>query len=203
MKPIGESSWLLSFDDADELTACRRALLVQRALESTKPPGLIETVVASRTLLVLGEIDFDPSFLSELEREARVDVAAAPREVVLPVCFDGEDLGDVAARCGLSTSAYVEAVTSIRFTVGWIGFLPGFPYLLGLPRGLQAPRRGSPRASVPAGSVAVAAAYAGIYPASSPGGWNLIGRTDAVRVDIARESPSLLAPGDTVRWVRA
>lgn len=201
MKPIGESSWLLQFQDADELIACRRALVVQRALQTAKPPGLIETIAASRTLLVVGNDAFDPSFLTELERGARAEAAATPRELSLPVRFDGEDLADVAARCQLSPAAYVDAVTSTRFTVGWIGFLPGFPYLLGLPRQLQVPRRGSPRAHVPAGSVAVAAGYAGVYPASSPGGWNLIGRTDVVLFDATRESPSMLAPGDLVRWV--
>lgn len=110
------------------------------------------------------------------------------------------DLGHCAAHCGLTEADYLDAFLATTFTVGFIGFQPGFPYLLGLPAALHVPRRESPRARVPAGSVAIAGAQAGIYPEASPGGWNLIGMTQARLFDSTREPCSLLRPGMQVRF---
>lgn len=115
----------------------------------------------------------------------------------------GPDLPALAERAGLDEAAYIARHAALEFTVAFLGFQPGFPYMRGLPESLHAPRRASPRVRVAAGSVAVGGAYAGIYPASGPGGWQIIGRTAANLFDPQREVPALLMPGDRVRCVPA
>lgn len=115
----------------------------------------------------------------------------------------GPDLAALAEQLGLTAAALVEAHRSAEYTVAFLGFQPGFPYLTGLPRALQVPRRATPRVQVAAGTVALGGAYTGIYPASGPGGWHLIGRTAARLFEPGRASPALLAPGDRVRFVPA
>lgn len=113
----------------------------------------------------------------------------------------GPDLPALAARSGMNAADYVEHHAAVEYTVAFLGFQPGFPYLRGLPDSMHAPRRASPRVRVAAGSVAIGGAYCGIYPAAGPGGWQIIGRTAAVLFDPAREAPALLMPGDRVRFV--
>jgi len=114
---------------------------------------------------------------------------------------EGPDLELCAARSGRSPAAFVQALTDIEFTVAFLGFQPGFPYLAGLPADLVMPRRRTPRTRVAAGSVALGGSYAGIYPAAGPGGWNVVGRTEVRLFEPARPQPALLAPGDRVRLV--
>ena len=118
--------------------------------------------------------------------------------VTLPVVYDGPDLDRVADRWGGDPAELLGALT---LTSAFCGFAPGFAYLTGLPASLHLPRLDSPRARVPAGAVAVAGAYCGVYPTASPGGWNLLGTTDARLWDPAAERPALLAPGTRVRFV--
>jgi KipI family sensor histidine kinase inhibitor len=113
----------------------------------------------------------------------------------------GPDLAELAQQAGMDRATYINSHSAVEYAVAFLGFQPGFPYLNGLPSGLRAPRRASPRVRVPAGSVAVGGGYCGIYPASGPGGWHLIGRTDAVLFDPQRAAPALLLPGDRVRFV--
>ena len=115
----------------------------------------------------------------------------------------GPDLAALAARAGLHPDDYINSHVALEYRVAFLGFQPGFPYLRGLPPALQSPRRATPRTRVPAGSVAVGGAYTGIYPADGPGGWQLIGRTDAVLFDPLRTPACLLMPGDRVRFVPA
>jgi allophanate hydrolase subunit 1 len=129
-----------------------------------------------------------------------VDDAA---DVVVPVTFDGPDLPAVAEHWGVDVPAVRHRLTSTRFRVAFCGFAPGFPYLTGLPAELALPRLATPRPRVPAGSVALAGPYAGIYPGASPGGWLLVGRTDLVLFDVAADPPARLGPGTTVRMVVA
>lgn len=121
----------------------------------------------------------------------------------LPATFDGPDLADLAVRTGLHPDDYVRRFIAVEFRVAFIGFQPGFPYLRGLPPALQAPRRSTPRTAVPAGSVAIGGAYAGIYPAAGPGGWHLVGRSATSLFDPSRDPPARLQPGDRVRFVPA
>ena len=115
----------------------------------------------------------------------------------------GPDLPALARRAGMSEAAYVDCHASEEYTVAFLGFQPGFPYLRGLPTDLQAARLASPRQRVEAGSVAIGGIYTGIYPAGGPGGWHIIGRTAAVLFDPQRDAPALLMPGDRVRFVPA
>lgn len=113
----------------------------------------------------------------------------------------GPDLPVLARQAGLAVDDYIDRHAAVVYTVAFLGFQPGFPYLRDLPSALHARRRASPRLRVPAGSVAVGGAYAGIYPAAGPGGWQLIGHTDAVLFDATREAAALLRAGDRVRFV--
>lgn len=115
----------------------------------------------------------------------------------------GPDLPALAKRAGLSVAAYVDLHAAVEYTVAFLGFQPGFPYLRGLPTALQTSRRASPRERVSPGSVAIGGRYTGIYPAGGPGGWHIIGRTGAALFDPQREAPALLMPGDRVRFVPA
>ena len=119
------------------------------------------------------------------------------------VTYDGADLQDVAHLTGFPEDEVISLHSSADYTVAFIGFQPGFPYLLGLPEQLACPRLDTPRTKVPRGAVAIGGSYAGIYPAETPGGWRLIGTTDLALFDPTREQPSLLAPGDRVRFVPA
>jgi KipI family sensor histidine kinase inhibitor len=119
------------------------------------------------------------------------------------VCYGGEfgpDLGAVATHAGVDEQAVIDAHANGDYRVAMLGFMPGFPYLLGLDKALHTPRRESPRTRVPAGSVAIGGAQTGIYPRELPGGWQLIGRTPLVLFDPTREQPALLQPGQRVRF---
>lgn len=160
-----------------------------------------------RTLLLVwpdGSAVTDISDLA-LERAGSLpaaDDATRPEPVVIPVRYDGADLDTVAARLGVDAEVVVEQHSGVVYAVAFMGFSPGFPYLVAPERMplLELPRLGTPRTEVPGGSVAVAAGYCGIYPRSSPGGWNLLGRTEAVLFDAQRTPPSLLEPGARVRF---
>jgi 5-oxoprolinase (ATP-hydrolysing) subunit B len=152
---------------------------------------------------------FDPLHIEPAELEAAVLAlwAKPPRRqppgrlVEIPVTYDGPDLHDVASHCGLSREEVVHRHTQSQYVVYFIGFQPGFAYLGGLDEALHTPRRVEPRVAVPAGSVGIGGAQTGIYPLATPGGWQLIGRTALALFDAQAEPPTLLAPGDRVRFV--
>lgn len=126
------------------------------------------------------------------------------RQIDIPVMYGGEagpDLGEVARHCGMSERDVVALHSSVDYVVWFLGFQPGFPYMGGLPERLATPRRAEPRLLVPAGSVGIGGSQTGIYPLPSPGGWQLIGRTSLKLFDPQKDTPVLLAPGDTVRFV--
>ncbi len=175
-----------------------------RALDRDRPPGVVDIVPAARTIAVV----VDPRVLSLaaargwIERTAPEPALAASHEVVeLPVRYDGDDLVEVAALLGITPREVAERHSASRWRVAFGGFAPGFAYLVTDHDGLHVPRRATPRTAVPAGSVGLAGAFSGVYPRSSPGGWQLIGRTDAVLWDAAADAPALLRPGVEVRFV--
>ncbi|HEY2712321.1 MAG TPA: 5-oxoprolinase subunit PxpB [Chthoniobacterales bacterium] len=136
-------------------------------------------------------------------RAAQKEKPLRPRKIEIPVCYDREfalDLERVARHARLAPNEVAKCHQSGRYHVRCLGFTPGFPYLDGLPRRLATPRRDTPRTSVPAGSVAIGGAQSGIYPLRSPGGWNIIGRTPLRLFDVAKERPTLLRPGDEIRF---
>ena len=162
----------------------------------------VDAVLGARTVLLRG----DPSTLRSLvDRSEPQDITATEDvdEIEIPVTYDGADLADVASHTGLSKDEIVAAHTGTPWTVAFGGFAPGFAYLVGGDERLVVPRRDSPRTSVPGGSVGLAGEFSGVYPRSSPGGWQLIGHTDAVMFDVERDPPALLVPGALVRFVEA
>jgi KipI family sensor histidine kinase inhibitor len=173
---------------------------VRAALETSPLRGQVDLVAAARTVLVVLDRPPADTDLARLRRLTAVPAAAhGVRSVTLDVVFDGPDLADVAGLTGRSPQELVEALTAVELSVAFTGFAPGFGYLTGLPRDLYVPRRDTPRTRVPAGSLGLAGPYAGIYPRASPGGWQLVGRTDAVLFDVERDPPALLRPGTRVR----
>lgn len=194
--PYGDRALLVEVDDAGGVAGLRRALA------DAPLPGQQELVPAARTVLVVLDrppTELDAAALRRLPlRDERPEQAAPP--VTLPVVFDGPDLAEVADVVGRPVPEVVAALTGVELTVAFGGFTPGFGYLTGLPPELHVPRRTTPRTRVPAGAVALAGPYAGVYPRASPGGWQLVGRTDAVLFDVDRDPPALLVPGARVRF---
>jgi len=159
----------------------------------------LDPVLGAQTVLLRGNPAELRTIIAGREPEPSGSSGAA-EEVVLTVTYDGPDLAEVADLTGLSEDDVVVAHTGTAWTVGFGGFAPGFAYLThGDPR-LRVPRRATPRANVPAGSVGLAGGFSGVYPRSSPGGWQLIGHTDADLFDVDRSPPALLQPGMRVRF---
>ena len=174
------------------------------ALRAASLPGVVEIVPAARTVLVKLDGPRRQGVIRRLLRRMRVsDGEAAPADrradVVIGVVYDGPDLAEVADHTGLTPAQVIDAHTATLWRVGFSGFAPGFAYLVdGDPR-LRVSRRAEPRTAVPAGSVGLAGEFSAVYPRRSPGGWQLIGRTDAVLWDLERPDPALLTQG---MWVR-
>ena len=164
-----------------------------------------EIVPGSRTVLLDGLAD--PAATGEAVRhwtlaDSMQDTGTAERTVEIAVTFDGPDLPFVAGRWDTDPAGVIARLTETPLHVAFCGFSPGFAYLAGLPAELAVPRLETPRHRVPAGSVGLADTYAGIYPTASPGGWRLVGRTDAALFDPDRDPPALLTPSTRVRLVQ-
>ncbi len=199
IRDYGDRALLLECGSTDEV------LSASAAIREARLTGVLDIVPAARTVLVtlaepaqqaatrqrLAGLTIDPS------------AGAAPPDdgvdLVIDVVYDGADLADVANHTGLTVSAVIEAHVGTPWRVGFGGFAPGFAYLVGGDPRLAVPRRSEPRTKVPAGSVGLAGEFSGVYPRESPGGWQLIGHTDAVLWDNGRIPPALLTPG---MWVR-
>ncbi len=194
----GDQALLLQFDSTTDVLAWTAALR-EAAL-----PGVLDIVPASRTVLLKLDGARRQGAIRRRLRTLQVapdgPLSAAPGETtVIDVVYDGADLAEVADRTGLTTAQVINAHTATPWRVGFCGFAPGFAYLIGGDPQLAVPRRSDPRPSVPAGAVGLAGEFTGIYPRRSPGGWQLIGHTDAVLWDIDRPDPALLTPG---MWVQ-
>lgn len=179
------------------------------ALKKARPPGLLDITPAYSTILLefaLGE--FDDRKVLDAVRAAVAHSGDFPvptsRPIIeIPVCYEppcAPDAEVVARILGIDVPALVRLHTQPLYTVGFIGFAPGFAYLSGLPSELATPRLATPRVRVPVGSVGIAEQQTGVYPTATAGGWRLIGRTPLVMFDAKRESPSLLSTGDRVRF---
>ncbi|PJE95435.1 allophanate hydrolase [Streptomyces carminius] len=195
---MGRRALLVEVDGAERAQALHAELV--RLRDAGELPPVEEIVPAAATVLLDG-LD-EPRAVAGLLRRLRVpDTAAAEgAEVVLPVRYDGPDLAEVAALWEVTGEEVAAIHSGTAFRVAFCGFAPGFGYLTGLPARRHVPRRATPRTSVPPGSVGLAGPYTGVYPRASPGGWQLIGRTDAVLWDVTREPAALLAPGTRVRF---
>lgn len=171
-----------------------------RGVRAGSLDGVVDVVPAARTVLVRWSHDPGEDVDARLAAVEPVHGSDDRREVVVPVHYDGPDLADVAAAARVTVDEVVRLHSAARYEVAFCGFAPGFGYLTGLPDTLHLPRRTTPRTMVPAGSVAIAAGYAAVYPGASPGGWHLLGRTDLVMFDPSRQRPALLTPGTVVRF---
>ncbi|NQX29756.1 allophanate hydrolase subunit 1 [Microbacteriaceae bacterium VKM Ac-2854] len=198
--PYGERALLAEVVDLDA------ALALLRALERDRAVGVLDLVPAARTVLVVVEPRILPVAAARRwieEVAAQPPVSAAASSVVhhtIAVVYDGADLQPLADELGWSTEELVASHSGRDWTVAFGGFAPGFAYLVPGGAWPEIPRLAAPRTNVPAGSVAVAGGFGGMYPRASPGGWRLLGRTDAPLWDARRTPPALLAPGDVVRF---
>jgi KipI family sensor histidine kinase inhibitor len=195
-RAAGDRALLLEL--ADNEAANRVAARARQELN-----GVVDVVPGHCTVLVTFASVADRAAVLAVAEAALLDQQAGirPRELELAVRYDGPDLAEVAELLSLSPEEVVARHCAPSYVAGFIGFAPGFAYLLGGDERLQVPRRAEPRTRVPGGTVAIAGVYSGVYPRESPGGWRLLGRTDAVLFDPAREPPALLAAGDSVRFV--
>ncbi|PEG41513.1 allophanate hydrolase [Mycolicibacterium agri] len=199
----GDQALLLQFDSSAEVLAW------SDAVREAALPGVVDIVPAARTVLVkldgpryqgvvrqhLSKLRLAP----EAIREA-VSPADGHIDVVIDVVYDGADLDEVATLTGLTPQQVIAAHTQTPWRVGFGGFSPGFAYLVGGDERLNVPRRSEPRTKVPAGAVGLAGEFSGVYPRESPGGWQLIGHTDARMWDVDRDPPALLLPGQWVQF---
>ena len=176
------------------------------ALQQAELPGVLDIVPASRTVLLkLAAPRYQAPTRHRLSRLRlrQEDIVEHPvdgrADVVIDVVYDGADLVEVGRLTGLDPVGVIAAHTGTLWRVGFGGFAPGFAYLVGGDPRLHVPRRDEPRTRVPAGAVGLAGEFSGVYPRESPGGWQLIGHTDAALWDIDRPEPALLTPG---KWVQ-
>lgn len=197
--PCADHALLVELADREEVRA------LYTALEADPLPGISDLVPAARTLLLHLDPGADPRTVEHAVRAVRP--AGGAREsgplVRVPVVYDGADLTEVAELAGLTPREVVRLHTEAEWTVAFGGFAPGFGYLAGGPPELVVPRRTESRTRVPAGAVGLAGEYSGVYPRSSPGGWQLIGRTDLAVWQPDRDPPALLRPGVRVRFEEA
>ncbi|AYN29540.1 5-oxoprolinase subunit PxpB [Buttiauxella sp. 3AFRM03] len=203
---LGESAVVLELEPPLSLESQQRIWgLTQRLLES---PAVSEVIPGMNNITVVLR---EPQSLAldgieRIQRWWEESEAMVPesRRIEIPVIYGGSfgpDLDEVAGHCGLSPRQVVELHSSVDYIVYFLGFQPGFAYLGGLAQRLETPRRAEPRLMVPAGSVGIGGSQTGIYPLATPGGWQLIGQTPVQLFNPTAEMPTLLTPGDTVRFV--
>lgn len=200
----GDKSIFVEFGDGIDPELSQRVRHLRVAIEKKKIPGVTETVPAYRSLLVYFEpLEINPrklrEILSSLAESPESEALPESRLIEVPTVYGGEygpDLAFVAAHNGLSESEVIQIHTGTPYLVYMIGFVPGFPYLGGMSPRIAAPRLETPRAKIPVGAVGIAGSQTGIYPAESPGGWRLIGRTPLKLFDPGREPAALFRAGD-------
>lgn len=202
--PLGDSAVTIQLSSPD------RARAVAGALKTQQLPGVIDALAAFAGVTVYYDsaelkychlCDWIKKLAHAMSEEPALEDS---RSVEIPVRYGGDagpDLADVSRAAGLSVAEVIALHQATEYVVLAVGFMPGFAYLGGLPDVLQTPRRRTPRTIVPAGSVGIGGMYTGVYPFASPGGWNLIGQTDAVLFDPNRSSAALFQVGQRVRFV--
>ncbi|MBT2552153.1 5-oxoprolinase/urea amidolyase family protein [Arthrobacter sp. ISL-5] len=196
VRPVGTRAVLA------ELSGLHDVLALQALLLEAPLPGQLDVLAAAETVMIKAESPAAARRMAALLLD--MDLTAPPQAggglVVIDTVYDGDDLAEVAALTGLGKDGVIAAHSGQVWTVAFGGFAPGFGYMVGENQVLEVPRRNSPRTAVPAGSVALAGNYSAVYPRSSPGGWQLIGRTGASMWDLSRPQPALARPGDRVQF---
>ncbi len=204
LKPLGDSAWLVEFPGKSGGDALARVMGLATALETGRPAEVVDVVPSFASVAVHFEGGNGQGIREWINSATVTNRLPAGEERVIPVCYGGihgPDLAEVADLTGMSPEEVVALYSGAVYTVAAVGFSPGFPYLSGLPERLQVPRRRTPRLAVPAGSVAIAGEQAGIYSFTSPGGWQVLGRTAVSLFDPHAVPPALLRSGDRVRFV--
>jgi len=206
--PGGDSALFVEFGDTIDPELNRRVRQLHLAIHEAGLPGVVESVPTYRSLLVY----YEPQLvcaedliagLDRLARKAGESELPPPVVIEIPTIYGGEygqDLDFVARHNGLSPEEVIRLHSEKDYLVYMLGFIPGFPYLGGMSPRIRTPRLATPRARIPAGSVGIAGSQTGIYPAESPGGWRIIGRTQLKLFDPARKPPALLQAGGYVRF---
>ena len=216
LEALGDGALLLRWDERIDADIVARVQAVAQALRAGAPGWVQDIVPAYASVaifLAMEALADDPAVMAQAETwcmrvasSAGVGEPAASRIVEIPVHYggkDGPDLLHVAASVGMSPEEVIARHVAGDYRVALLGFAPGFPYLLGLDPALATPRHAQPRTRVAAGSVGIGGAQTGVYPRDSPGGWQILGRTPLALFDPARDPPSLLQPGDRVKFVIA
>lgn len=208
--PAGDAAWLVELPERIDPVVNARAIDIAARVKRARMPFVLDVVIGYRSVMVyVDPMAEDAATIEPRLRAIAGEPAAETLEqgsaVEVPVCYDGPfapDLPDVAAfaRCGVAE--VIERHLAVEYRVFVIGFVPGFAYMAAVDPRIAAPRRASPRVNVPRGSVGIAAGQTGIYPAETPGGWNLIGRTPIRPYAADRFEPFLFRPGDRVRFKR-
>lgn len=185
-----------------ELSGTQDVLALQALLLENPLPGQQDILAAAETVLVKADSPASARRIAALllQLDLSTPVHQTGGLEVIDTVYDGEDLAEVGELTGLGPDGVIAAHSAQVWTVAFAGFAPGFGYMLGENQALEVPRRSSPRTAVPAGSVALAGNYSAVYPRRSPGGWQLIGRTDAKMWDLDREQPALAPPGHRVQF---
>jgi KipI family sensor histidine kinase inhibitor len=204
----GDSAWLIELPERIDAAVNARAVQIARLVEAAGLP-VTDVVVGYRSVMVyIDPLAPDAGVETRLRGIAATestDERAAGAHLNVPVCYDGSygpDLADVAAFGKCSVDEVIALHLGLEYRVFVVGFVPGFAYMAAVDPRIAAPRRASPRLKVPPGSVAVAAGQTGVYPAETPGGWNLVGRCPVKPYDANRAEPFLFHPGDRVRFQR-
>ena len=211
IEALGESALII--DLADEISDASgllpRVLSAAASIERAKLPGVVDVTSSYESVAVFFNLaQVEPDIADKVRvliASAGVRASGRKGRIEIPVCYDEEfalDIERVANHMSLTPDEIVALHSSAEYTVACIGFMPGFPFLAGLPEQLRVPRLESPRTKVAAGSVAIANAQAGIYPLESPGGWNILGRTPQRLFRVNENPPTFLRPGDRVRFRR-
>jgi inhibitor of KinA len=206
--PAGDSALIVEFEERIDPAINARAIALADSLQAAAIAGVRDVVPTYRSVAVF----FDPlrtnydTLLERIERDAgrpAPDAARQAEPLRIPVCYGGDlgpDLGAVAAFGGISADEVIALHASATYRVFMLGFVPGFAYMGIVDARIAAPRHSTPRVRVPAGSVGIAGVQTGIYPAETPGGWQLIGRTPIKPFDANRAQPFLMKAGDAVRF---
>jgi KipI family sensor histidine kinase inhibitor len=208
IEPVGDAAAIVILGDVIDLSTVRRVWALNALLRERLGASALDVVPAYASVLVR----FDPAAtnlahvmacLRGAVQDSGDAISLTPRRILVAACFGGEhgaDLEKIATAADLTPARFVKGFCAAEYRVAFLGFIAGFPYLMGLPDELAVPRLATPRDRVPAGSVGIAGAQCGIYPRASPGGWRLIGQTKAAIFDTAHEPAALFAPGDVVRF---
>jgi KipI family sensor histidine kinase inhibitor len=209
-QPLGDSALTIAFGTEKSAELLKRVHAAAFAVSAASLPEVEDVVTAYLSLAVFydsGKTSYSEVAAKVLGVCERASIAGPAPETSriheIPITYDGPDLEDVATSLGLSIEDVIGRHLARTYSVDLIGFVPGWAYLSELDPALHLPRRAQPRPRVPAGSVAIAGAQTGVYPLATPGGWHIIGHTDTVMFDPARDPPAIFRPGDKVRFVRA